>query len=348
MVDKGRMTRPGASRTAKAALTAVAVAVATVVALLAGSTPATAAPAGPSRLDHIVKNSSKMWTMYVYSHSMNRVIQLDVLRPANTSAPRPILYLLNGAGGGQVPESDWESQTDISSFFADKNVNVVIPRDGEYSYYTDWLKADPKLGTNEWTTFLTKELPPIADAALGANGTNALGGLSMSGTSTLALAEHAPKLYKAVSAFSGCAQTNTQPGQTYVQLVVEARGGGSVKNMWGPIGGPLWRENDPTINAEKLRGIDLYIASGSGLPGPYDTLNGPNIDGDPGVLANQIAVGGVLEGAINQCTHALQSRLQQLNIPATYHFNPTGTHSWGYWQADLHRWWPSLAKSIGA
>jgi diacylglycerol O-acyltransferase/trehalose O-mycolyltransferase len=26
---------------------------------------------------------------------------------------------------------------------------------------------------------------------------------------------------------------------------------------------------------------------------------------------------------------------------------PTGTHSWGYWEDDLHNSWPMLARSMG-
>ncbi|GAA3184792.1 hypothetical protein GCM10020255_080840 [Rhodococcus baikonurensis] len=74
--------------------------------------------------------------------------------PADTSAPRPTLYLLNGAGGGE-DSATWEGRTDVLDFFADKNVNVVTPLEGAFSYYTDWQKDDPVLGRNKWQTFLT-------------------------------------------------------------------------------------------------------------------------------------------------------------------------------------------------
>ncbi|MDJ0106886.1 esterase family protein, partial [Rhodococcus erythropolis] len=50
----------------------------------------------------------------------------------------------------------------------------------------------------------------------------------------------------------------------------------------------------------------------------------------------------------NQCTQRLAERLDSLGIPATYDFRATGTHSWGYWQDDLHNSWSMIAESIGA
>ncbi|MDJ0114788.1 esterase family protein, partial [Rhodococcus erythropolis] len=44
----------------------------------------------------------------------------------------------------------------------------------------------------------------------------------------------------------------------------------------------------------------------------------------------------------------LADRLNALGIPATFDFKPSGTHSWGYWQDDLHNSWPMIASSMGA
>ncbi|MCJ0906142.1 alpha/beta hydrolase family protein [Rhodococcus sp. ARC_M6] len=303
--------------------------------------PALLAP-GPA-----VAENARTLTITVHSDAMNRDISLEVILPADTSSPRPTLYLLNGAGGGE-DNATWEARTDVLSFFADKNVNVVTPMEGAFSYYTDWQKDDPVLGRNKWQTFLTQELPPAIDARFGTTGVNAIAAISMTATSVLNLAIAAPGLYLSVGAYSGCAETSTQPGQDYVRLVVGARGGADPTNMWGPFDGPGWRENDPVVNAEKLRGTDLYVSSGTGLPGPYENLAGPGIDGNVGTLASQVAIGGVIEAAVDGCTHTLADRLNSLGIPATFDFRPTGTHSWGYWQDDLHNSWTMIARSIGA
>ncbi|MBD0322008.1 MAG: esterase family protein [Aldersonia sp.] len=307
--------------------------------------PDVAAPDG-SRITAITAVTDRELRVTVRSAAMDRDVPLTVLRPADTSTPAPTLYLLNGAGGGEDSAS-WAVKTDYVNFFDDKHVNVVTPLAGRFSYYTDWLETDDKLGNNKWTTFLTKELPPLIDAALDTSGVNSIAGISTSGTSVFNLAIAAPGLYKAVGAYSGCAQTSEPLGQQYVQVTVNVWGGGNAENMWGPVDGPLWAENDPYLQADKLRGLAMYVSNGSGLPGPHDTLNDPLINGQGITLANQMVVGGIIEAATNQCTHMLADRLKALNIPATFDFRPTGTHSWGYWQDDLHSSWPVLARAMG-
>ncbi|GAB87372.1 putative mycolyltransferase [Gordonia rubripertincta NBRC 101908] len=280
----------------------------------------------------------------VHSAAMKRDVPIRVLVPENTSTPRPTLYLLNGAGGGEG-NGHWFEQTDIVDFVDDKNVNIVVPMRGAYSYYTDWVRVDPVLGRNKWTTFLTKELPPVIDDELNTTGVNAIAGISMAGTSVLSLAEAAPHLYTAVASYSGCAETSTNIGRLAIQAVVELRGGGDMTNIWGPIGSPAWREHDPVVNAGKLRGKSIYISSGTGLPGPHDRLTGAGISGDTVIYADQIAVGGAIEAATYHCTRNLERRLGQLGIPATFDYEP-GTHSWPYWQDQLAKSWPMLERAL--
>ncbi|MBM7459665.1 alpha/beta hydrolase [Rhodococcus coprophilus] len=308
--------------------------------------PNIAAAEPVSHLSRIEVESDRVVVAYVYSAAMKRVVPLRVRTPADASEPRSTLYLLNGASGGQGVAT-WDVQTNIDEFFAEKNVNVVTPLEGSFSYYTDWIRDDPTLGRNKWTTFLTRELPPIIDAEFGTTGVNAIAGLSMSGTSVLSLAIAEPTLYKAVGAYSGCAETSSELGQFYVRTVVESRGEADAENMWGPFDGPGWVENDPYVNAEKLRGIDLYISSASGLPGRHEHLAARSVGNDPALLLNQVVVGGVIEAAVDDCTRRLAARLEELGIPAVFEFRPTGTHSWGYWEDDLHQSWPMLAEALG-
>ena len=281
----------------------------------------------------------------VWSSAMGREIAVRVLRPADRSVPRPTLYLLNGAGGGE-DAANWFEQTDVVEFLRDENVNVVVPMEGAFSYYTDWQRDDPVLGRNKWTTFLTEELPASIDRRLGTDGVNAIAGISMAGTSVLSLAEHAPGLYRAVGAYSGCAETSTPFGQAYIRIVVAGRGGGDVENMWGPVDGPGWRANDPVVHADRLRGTGLYISNGSGLPGPHDRLDAAGIDGDLAVYLDRLALGTTIEAATNACTRNLQTRLRRLDIPATFHFRDVGTHTWAYWQDEFHRSWPMLERAL--
>jgi S-formylglutathione hydrolase FrmB len=313
-----------------------AVAALALVPAVATAAPAPVVSQDGSHIDHMVTIDARRSTVYAYSAAMNRVIALDVIRAADTSVPRPTLYLLDGAEDGIEPggrETSWETKTDLIPFMAGKNVNVVTVLDGRYSYYTDWQADDPVLGRNKWTTFLTRELPAVFDAAYQTSGRNAIVGVSMSATSALALAEAAPGLYRSVGSFSGCAQTSTDPGRRYVQAVVTS-GGGNPWNMWGPDGSPGWTAHDPSTaaNLEKLRGVNLYISAGSGGVDASGTTP---------------AEGGLLESVVSKCTRQLEASTTRLGIPATYHFVPGGQHSWPYWQRSLHAAWPGFARSLG-
>ncbi|GAB2540064.1 alpha/beta hydrolase [Nocardia heshunensis] len=298
-----------------------------------------------AHLDHVSWMDANQMTVGVYSAAMDRVIEQDVLIPDGGSAGRPTAYLLVGAA--RDDQIVWQTMTDLPTFAPGTGVNVVIPHGGESSYYTDWQRDDPVLGRNKWATYLTSELPPIMDAVLHATGRNAIVGLSMSSTAALALAEAAPSLYQAVGAFSGCAETSKLPGQAYVYVVTDIHGGGNVENMWGPFGSPAWSEHDPYLHADRLRGHTLYIASGTGFPGTHDNLGDYRVGGDVPTLLNQLIQGGAIEAAASDCTAHLAARLADLGIPATYRSYP-GTHSWGYWQDDLHDFWPVMAAAIGA
>ncbi|WP_067689851.1 alpha/beta hydrolase [Nocardia jejuensis] len=284
--------------------------------------------------------------LQVYSAAMDKNVLVEVQRPADASQPRPTLYLLNGADGGEGT-ANWDTKAPESlEFLASKDVNVVQAIGGAWSYYADWRAPDPVRGVNKWKTFFTEELPPLIDAGLGTNGINAIAGLSTSGTTVLNLPIAKPGLYRAAAAYSGCAQTSDPVGHTFASLVVELYGGGNLDNMYGPPDNPLWVENDPYVNAEKLRGMDLYISSGSGLPGQYDTLDGQYALPGVGGLVNQVTIGGVIEAATNYCSHNLANKLTSLGIPATYDFPATGTHSWGYWHDELTRSWSVLARGL--
>ncbi|MFQ6397977.1 alpha/beta hydrolase [Nocardia sp. KC 131] len=319
-----------------------------VASLVGAVTTATAAP-GTAGVVSAAEVNDRQLNVMVFSPAMNKPIPVQVIRAADTAKPRPTMYLLNGSGGGPN-QSGWDAQTDVVSFLRSKDVNVVTPFGGSNSYYTDWVRDDAVLGHNKWQTFINEELPPVIEEFLGANGNRTLVGVSMSGTSVLNLAIAKPGFWKSVASYSGCAQTSDPIGQEFVRLTVENWGGGqSVENMWGPRNGPLWRANDPLVNADRLRGTAVYLSSGSGIPAaPHDTPTDPRVQDGRIPLPVQIVFGGPIEAAIHFCTVNLTNRLRELNIPVTMDDRPVGTHSWGYWEDDLKRSWPFLAQSIGS
>ncbi|MBF4999481.1 esterase family protein [Nocardia sp. BSTN01] len=305
--------------------------------------PATVTAPDGSHISDIHRRDDRILDIGVYSAAMRTVTRVQLIRAADPDRPAPTLYLLNGANGG-ISDGSWSDRTDIAGFFADKQVNVVVPFGGASSYFTDWRADDPVLGRQRWRTFLTKELPPIIDSGFSGTGVNAIAGISMAGTSVFQLALAAPGLYKAVGSYSGCVRTSDPQGQLIVDAVVGNRMGNTV-NMWGPPTDPAWAANDPYLHADRLRGTAIYVSTGTGIPGPLDTFQGAH--GDATQLAYQLVFGAALEGVTNICTHQLHDRLQQLGVPATFDFRATGTHSWGYWQDDLHTSWPLFADALG-
>lgn len=343
--DRRRRTRP--KRTSRVAtVSAVLTVVATVLTSIVG---AGAASAEPSRIVYNTPVDDQEVTLTVHSASMDKYIPVTVLLPRNRTRPSPTLYLLNGAGGGE-DGAQWDKRTDYKRYFAKENAYVVTPIGGAFSYYTDWQRDDPELGRNKWATFLTKELPPLIDSTFNTSKVRGIAGISMSGTSVLGLAIGAPKLYRAVAGFSGCARTSDPLGQEYIKTVIGLRGGADVTNMWGPLDGPGWKRNDPYLNAGKLRGTGtkVYLTAGTGIPGPYDRFDNPRVEGSPLVFADLIIQGGLIEAAVNKCTREVAARLRQLKVPLDVRLRPTGTHSWDYWESDLRATWPKLRVDLGA
>ena len=318
------------------ALAALGVVLAVPIHSAASAAPHAEARDG-ARITRVAMVTPTRATVTVFSPAMRKSISVTVLLPADRTRPVPTLYLLDGIDAGvytRYTESGWTTQTDVVRFMADKPVNVVLPIGGTASYYTDWNATDPVLGRNKWETFLTTELPPLIDQRFGGNGVNALGGLSMGALGAMAIAVRHPSLYGGVAAFSGCLDLGSPEMRRATAGTVQTRGG-NPDNMWGDITDAEWAVHDPAEHISALKGKALYVSSGNGLPDPSLGLAG---------LASP--VGGILEGVVQRCTVEFKRRADRAGVAVTYHFRE-GLHSWGYWNQDLHRAWPTLARALG-
>ena len=284
-----------------------------------------------------------------------REVPLAVITPdGNFDKKRPTLYLLNGAGGAEQG-MDWLTATanhdvdpetegvqDMVDFYTSKDVNVVIPQAGAFSYYTDWVSSPNSgylKGPQKWETFLTKELPDALEKHIGGNGKRGIAGMSMSATSSLLLAEHNPGFYNAVGSFSGCAATSRPLPRLYTQLTVN-RGGGSADQMWGAMGSEYNVYNDALVNANpnNLGKSETYVSVNSGLGGANDW-------GVPG-SSTLIVEGGVIEAAMNSCTHDLKAKMDSQGMEADWNFRNTGTHSWPGWRDDIFSSWKTFERGF--
>ncbi|MCZ4556801.1 alpha/beta hydrolase family protein [Rhodococcus maanshanensis] len=284
------------------------------------------------------RKSDQLVRFTVASPALRRNVGVEVALPLDNSVPRPSIYALEGVDAGE-DTSGWVTMGGVPKFFADKNVNVVMVNGGVSGMYTDWDRPDPGVGLHKWETFITGELPPLMDSRLKTNGVKSLMGASMGAQGAMMLAHRHPDMYRGIAAFSGCYSTTDDLGRLSVLATVSSRGGDPA-NVWGDFAGPGWVAHDSLRHAEALRGKDIYVSVASGLPGRYETP-------DLADYSRRVVIGGSMEAAANACTHRLQSRLRDLKIPATFEFEPRGTHAWIYWENQLPKAWPTLARSLG-
>ena len=309
----------------------------------------------------------------VWSEKMQVEVPNIVQKPRDGNYSAPVLYLVNGAGGGE-DSATWQAQSNVKDFMSDKDAWTVTPIGGAFSYYTDWQRHDPNVQTRfardtdrpmAFETYLAKELPDRFEAAYGGN-TGAerkrgLAAISMTATSVLTIAQKHPGRFQAIGSYSGCAETSTPIGHEFINIVTGMRGGADLNNMWGPFPGEpkagtnSWFDNDPVWGAwrfeQQMRdGVlpAMFISTGNGLPGPHESLENWRLRNSVPALANQAIVGGVIEAATQYCTANLARRFGELGIPAHFDFAPNGTHSWGYWEDDLAQSWPMMADAMNA
>lgn len=299
-----------------------------------------AAPGG-AKVTKKVQRGLHCTDLHVKSEAMKATVPVTVLSPSGV-APRGTLYLLDGADGGDQV-SDWITKGGAAKFFAGRNVNVVMPAGGAGSFYTNWIRKDPKLGKPQWETFLTEELPAVIAVQFGSNGRNAVMGLSMGGQSAFTLASRNPQLYRGVGSLSGCPPASGPAGEAYIRTTV-AKGGADANNMWGAPGSKRWKAHDPALRLDALRGKAIFLSSGSGAIGPLDLT----IKRDPkdGPEDAQIAAGSALEAASYRCSLEFATQLTAKGIDFTPAFRLIGTHNWVYWERDLQAAWNALAPSI--
>src|SRR5690625_3466102 len=257
----------------------------------------------------------------VWSPSMRQEVPNIVQGPRDGNPHAPVLYLVNGAGGGE-DSATWQAQSDVREVMADKDAWPVPPVGGAFSSYADRQRPDPNVQTRSasdptpmrFETYLAHELPAAFEGRYGGNTGDARGralaAISMTATSVLTIAQKHPGRFDAIGSYSGCAETSTPIGHEFINIVTGLRGGANLENMWGPFPGEpragtnSWFDNDPVWGAwrfEEQRDNGtlpaMFISTGNGLPVPHESLENWRLRNSIPALANQAIVGGVIEAA---------------------------------------------------
>jgi diacylglycerol O-acyltransferase / trehalose O-mycolyltransferase / mycolyltransferase Ag85 len=307
---------------------AAVLSVAAVVGLVACHAANAPAPA-VARVTATTVLSARMRDLTIASPALGRTVKVRLLLPPRDAMRPgrrwPVLYLLHGCCDTY---QSWTRSTDIEQLSAHSGVLVVMPEGGRVGFYSDWL-AGPR-----WETFHLVELRRILTRSYRAGAVMAIGGVSMGGLGALGYAARHPGLFRAAASFSGIVDTRLTPQESarYVGLVRSQ--GENPDHLWGNPRdrSAVWAAHNPYDLAAKLRGTLLFVAVGTGQPGPLDAAGT-----EPSTIESSLAA----ENA------ALADRLRGLNIPAQFDFYGPGTHNWRYWQQDLHKAWPMLEHALG-
>ena len=264
--------------------------------------------------------------VYVPSPAMNRNIRVEF----QGGGPHAV-YLLDGLRA-EEETNGWDINTAAFEWYHQSGLSVVMPVGGQSSFYSDWyLPATGRAGTvtYKWETFLTRELPLWLAANKGVDPFgNAVVGLSMSGGSALTLAVWHPTQFIFAASLSGFLNPSVGLWPILINVAMRDAGGYSATDMWGPKGDPAWKRNDPMVNIPRLvaNGTAIWVYCGTGAPS--------DLDPDPSILASFTA--GYLENVTLDTTKEFQRRyLAAGGRNAVFNFPPAGTHSWGYWGAQL-------------
>lgn len=286
-------------------------------------------------VDRVEYLSDRHIKIYVNSAAMpgkSIPVQMLLARDwySNPSASFPSLWALDGMRA-RDDESGWTLETDIEQFFADKNVNVVMPVGGESSFYSDWAEEDN--GKNyKWETFLTEELPAVLQEGFRVTDARAIVGLSMGGTAAFNIAQHRPDMFQFAGSFSGYLDTTTVGMPQAISAALVDAGGYNAIRMWGPYNSQQWIDHDPKLGIEAMKDMSLYISAGSGRAGtPEENKNIP---------------GQGLEILSRMTSQTFVNRAREQGLKPIVQFRASGVHTWRYWQFELKNAWPHIADAL--
>ncbi len=272
-------------------------------------------------------------TVMVPSAAMGRDIKVQ-FQGGGTHA----VYLLDGLRA-RDDANGWDIETAAFEWYYQSGLSVVMPVGGMASFYTDWYQpavGNGRVQTYKWETFLASELPQWLAANKGVSATgNAVVGLSMSGNSALILAAFHPQQFIYAGSLSAFLNPSAGVWPGLIGIAMGDAGGFSALAMWGPPGDPAWARNDPTVQVGRLvsNNTRIWVYCGSGTPGE---LGGNGVN-------------GLLENTALQSNLNFRDRYFAAGgHNAVFDFAPTGTHTWGYWGAQLQQMKPDIQRVLGA
>ncbi|HVA88886.1 MAG TPA: alpha/beta hydrolase family protein, partial [Chloroflexota bacterium] len=255
-------------------------------------------------------------TLTLYSPALHAFTRVNVLLPAGYARSRqryPVLYLLHGFSNSYA---SWAQDTDLIRFAHSYSIIIVMP-DGGNGWYINDANGGPR-----WEDYHIHQLIPFIDRhyrTIASRAGRAIAGLSMGGFGALSYAARHPDLFIAAASFSGALDVEHLPPLGFG--IAAAFG---LQDIWPRV------ENSPADLAPNLRALQLlYMATGTGKTGPLDQARGGQET-------------GFVEATLYPGFLRTVAALKAAGVtPITRVLSP-GTHSWPYWQIDLHRALPLI------
>jgi S-formylglutathione hydrolase FrmB len=305
----------------------------------AGITVAGATPIG---------TDGRQYDVQVSTPALGRAVDVRILLPTGYDAAAtqryPVLYLFHGTSGRA---SDWVNFGKAAETTANLPLITVMPDagfDGDGGgWFTNWVDTATKLGPSQWETFHVNQLIPWIDANLltiADRTGRAVAGLSQGGFGSTTYAARHPDTFVSVGSFSGAPDIDYNPGVAVgatgiIQATAFFLDGVEQDAMFGPrqTDEINWQGHDPADLVTNLHGVDIWLFTATGAPGPLDPAP-----------PNPAAMG--IEWATYNSTRSFAQRADQLGVP--YHLNDytLGTHSWPYWTRDLQQYVGPLMQTF--
>lgn len=184
-----------------------------------------------------------------------------------------------------------------------------------------------------WETFHLRELRKLLERDYGAGHRRVIAGLSMGGFGALSYAGRNPGMFRAAASYSGVVHP-LFPGFPEGLMSLLSQFGEDPLALWGdPVAQRrIWKAHDPYYLAKRLRSTPVFLSSGDGTAGPFDPPRPPD----------------ELEAFLNRMNHRLAARFEKVGVPLITDFYGPGTHTWPYWERELHRSLPLLLGALKA
>jgi diacylglycerol O-acyltransferase / trehalose O-mycolyltransferase len=311
---------------------AVSVLVALLAVLVSGCSGGTkAAPPAVANVLSEQPAGQRLVDLTIDSPAIGRAAKVRLMTPdgwaQRAGKTWPALYLLHGCCDTY---DSWSRETDIRTIPELRRLLVVMPEGGEVGWYSDWWNHD-KGGAPAWEQFHLTELRKLLEQDYGAGPQRVIAGVSMGGLGTLLYAAHNPGMFRAAASFSGVVHPLLEGFPEGLARTQRAYGEDPLA-LWGDSVAQraVWEQHDPYYLTDRLHSIPVFMSAGNGRAGPFD-LPGTNDD---------------LEAFLGQMNQATAQRFQQAGLNLRTDFYGPGTHTWPYWQRELHRALPMLLAAL--